>query len=54
MGLGALIKRTGTLRYLFEAKGLGANLTGTQNPVPVTLTIGADTGTTSVAADISH
>jgi YVTN family beta-propeller protein len=54
VGLGALIKRTGTLRYLFEAKGLGANLTGTVNTVYATLTIGGDSGATSVTAEISH
>jgi len=52
--LEALIKRTGTLRYAFDAEAKGADLTGTTNPVPVTLTIGADTGTTSVTADIDH
>jgi hypothetical protein len=31
-----------------------ANLTGTVNPVPVTLTIGEDCGTTSVEALIIH
>jgi len=31
-----------------------ASLTGTTNPVPVTLTIGDDTGTTSVTALIFH
>jgi hypothetical protein len=30
-----------------------ANLTGTANPVPVTLTIGDDSGATSVNANIS-
>jgi hypothetical protein len=54
LGLGALIKRTGTLRYLFEAKGLGANLTGTVNTVYATLTIGGDSGATSVTALINH
>ena len=60
VGLGALIKRTGTLRYLFEAKGLGANLTGTVNTVYVTLAIGggsysnSNSGATSVTAEISH
>jgi YVTN family beta-propeller protein len=53
VGLGALIKRTGTLRYLFEAKGLGANLTGTVNTVYVTLAIGGDSGATSVTAHIN-
>ncbi len=45
VGLGALIKPTGTLRYAFQAKATGANLTGIVNPVPVTLTIGGNTGT---------
>ncbi|MGH6847705.1 MAG: YncE family protein, partial [Methylocella sp.] len=40
VGLGALIKPTGTMRYLFEAKGRGANLTGTENTVYATLIIG--------------
>jgi hypothetical protein len=60
VGLRALIKRTGTLRYLFEAKGLGANLTGTTNTVYATLAIGggsfsnSNSGATSVTAEISH
>jgi hypothetical protein len=52
--LKALIKRTGTLRYAFQTKAKGADLTDTKNPVPVTLTIGDDRGTTSVTAHISH
>jgi hypothetical protein len=52
--LEALIKRTGTLRYAFDAKARHANLTGTKNPVPVMLTIGDDSGATSVKARISH
>ena len=52
--LHALIKRTGTLRYAFDAEARHANLTGTKNPVPVMLTIGDDSGTTSVKARISH
>jgi uncharacterized repeat protein (TIGR03803 family) len=52
--LEALIKRTGTLRYAFHAEGKGANLTGTVNPVQVMLTIGGDSGATSVKADIDH
>jgi hypothetical protein len=52
--LEVLIKRTGTLRYAFNAKGRHANFTGTTNPVPVTLTIGGDSGTASVKADIDH
>jgi hypothetical protein len=60
VGLGALIKPTGTLRYLFEAKANGANLTGTVNTVYATLAIGggsfsnSNSGATSVTADISH
>ncbi len=53
MSLGAVIKPTGTLRYLFEAKANGANLAGTKNTVYTTLTIGDDSGTTSVTAAIS-
>ena len=53
MSLEAKIKPTGTLRYAFNAEGDGASLTGTTNPVPVTLTIGDDSGTTSVKAKIS-
>jgi YVTN family beta-propeller protein len=52
--LEALIKRTGTLRYAFDAEAKGADLTGTTNPVPVSLTIGANSGTTSVTVDIHH
>jgi YVTN family beta-propeller protein len=48
--LEALIKRTGTLRYAFNAKAKGANLTGTTNPVQVSLIIGDESGTTSVNA----
>jgi hypothetical protein len=50
--LNALIKPTGTLRYAFHAAATGASLTGTKNPVQVTLTIGDDRGLTSVAARI--
>ena len=66
--LEALIKPTGTLRYAFQAKGVGASFTGTQNPVYVTLALGGDSsgdsgatsvtaqifGTSSVTAKISH
>jgi hypothetical protein len=38
------VRRVGTTR----------RLTGTTNAVPVTLTIGGDSGTTSVKADIDH
>jgi hypothetical protein len=54
VNLDALIKPTGTLRYEFHAKGQGASLTGTTNPVPVSLTIGDDTGTTPVTAHIAR
>jgi hypothetical protein len=48
-GLQAFIEPTGTLRYAFSAVAWSAtSLTGTTVPVPVTLTIGTDTGTTSV------
>ena len=53
VGLGALIKPTGTLRYAFLAKATGPDLTGTKNPVYATLTIGGDSGATSVTAAIS-
>ncbi len=54
MSLEALIKPTGTLRYAFHAEATDANLTGTKNDVYVTLTIGDDSGATSVRADIDH
>ena len=60
VGLRALIKPTGTLRYTFEAQARGANLTGTVNTVYATLAIGggsfsnSNSGATSVTADISH
>ena len=50
--LKAAIKSTGTLRYNFQAGAQNASLTGTQNAVPVTLTIGGDSGATSVTATI--
>jgi YVTN family beta-propeller protein len=51
--LEALIKRTGTLRYAFDAEAKGTNLTGTVNTVYVTLIIGDDSGATSVTAQIT-
>jgi hypothetical protein len=51
--LEALIEPTGTLRYAFAAKAVHANLTGTKNPVTVRLSIGVDSGITSVTAHIS-
>jgi YVTN family beta-propeller protein len=50
----AQIAPTGTLRYAFAAAAEHPNLTGTTNPVPVSLTIGSDTGTKSVNALIFH
>jgi uncharacterized repeat protein (TIGR03803 family) len=44
---------TGSKRYAFTAVAENASLTGTTNPVTVTLTIGDDTGTTSIKAKIS-
>jgi hypothetical protein len=52
--LEVLIEHTGTLRYALQAKAVLASFTRTVNPVPVTLTIGNDTGTTSVKALIFH
>ncbi len=51
--LEAAIEQTGTLQYAFQAKAVHANLTGTKNPVTVRLSIGVDSGTTSVTAHIS-
>jgi YVTN family beta-propeller protein len=52
VSLQAVIAPTGTLRYAFVAAAQRASLTGSKNPVPVMLTIGANTGTTSVKARI--
>ena len=54
VSLEALIKPTSTLRYAFQAKATGANLSGTTNTVYATLIIGGDSGATSVMAKISH
>lgn len=48
----ALIAPLGNNRFGFQAAAYGANLSGTQNPVTVELTIGNDSGTTSVKAII--
>jgi hypothetical protein len=50
VNLQALITPTGGLRYAFLAAAERASLTGTTNPVQVTLTIGNDSGTISVKA----
>jgi hypothetical protein len=39
-------------QFTFTAEGTGVNLTGIANPVAVTLTIGDDSGTTTVTAEI--
>jgi hypothetical protein len=48
----ALIAPLGNNRFGFQAAAYGANLSGTQNPVTVELTIGNDSGATSVNAII--
>jgi uncharacterized repeat protein (TIGR03803 family) len=53
VSLKARITPTATLQYAFHAKVTGASLTGTTNPVYVTLIISGDSGATSVAATIS-
>jgi len=50
----AAIEHTGTLQYAFQAKAVRASFTGTMSPVYVTLTIGGDSGATSVTALIFH
>jgi YVTN family beta-propeller protein len=45
--LEARIELTGSLRYAFHAEAKGANLSGTTNPVQVSLGIGDDAGLTS-------
>jgi YVTN family beta-propeller protein len=52
--LGVGIAQTGAKRYAFAAAAQKPSLTGTVNPVPVTVTIGDDSGTVSVKADIDH
>ena len=53
-GLGVLIQPLPDGSFWFGAAGAHANLTGTANPVPVTLTIGDDAGSTSVVATDIH
>ena len=48
----ALITPSGSNRFVFQAAAYGANLSGIKNPVTVRLTIGDDSGTTSVNAVI--
>ena len=47
-----LIKPLGGNQFLVQVAEYGANLSGIMNPVTVALTIGDDTGTTSVNAII--
>jgi YVTN family beta-propeller protein len=54
VSLKAQITPTATLQYAFHAKAQGVSLTGTTNAVYVTLTIGGDSGATSVTALIKH
>jgi hypothetical protein len=46
------IEPTGAKRYAFHTNAHDANLAGTRNQVSVTLTIGDDSGTTPVKAEI--
>jgi uncharacterized repeat protein (TIGR03803 family) len=46
----ASIEPTGTLRYSAAGEARGVNLTGTRNPVQVTLTIGQHTASTAATA----
>jgi len=54
VALQAAIEHTGTLRYAFQAKAVHASLTGTTNPVTVRLSLGVDSGITSITAKIFH
>ena len=46
------LTNTSTRQYSLQAEAKKASLTGTVNPVPVTLTIGNDGSTTSIKAQI--
>jgi len=50
--LAVQIASLGGNQYSLKASGTGANLSGIANPVPVTLTIGNNTGKVSVTAGI--
>ena len=52
--LEAKIELRGGFRYAFHAEVKGANLSGTTNPVQVSLGIGKDAGLTSVKADFDR
>jgi len=52
--LQAKITRLGSNQFKCEVEGEHADLTGIANPVTVTLTIGADSGSTTVRAKFDH
>jgi len=52
VALEALIASSDGKSFTLQAEGKGADLTGTVNPVAVGLTIGDDSGTTTVTAQI--
>jgi hypothetical protein len=52
--LAVAIEPIATKRYALEAAALDVNLKGTKNPMPMTLTIGDDSGTTSVKTGIDR
>lgn len=54
VSLQASITPAGVLRYALNASVTGASLTGTKNPVYVTMIIGDDSGATSVRATIIY
>lgn len=53
VALEAKLTDLGAGSFEFKAEGDGADLAGITNPVMVTLTIGDDTGTTTVTADLA-
>jgi uncharacterized repeat protein (TIGR03803 family) len=53
VSLHAVIAPTGAKRFSFQAGAQNASLTGTVNPVPVTLTIGNNNGSASVSATLA-
>ena len=52
--LDATLTPLGGQHYAFAAEGRHADLTGIANPVTITLTIGDDSGSTSVTAQFKH
>ncbi|MGH6839302.1 MAG: choice-of-anchor tandem repeat GloVer-containing protein [Methylocella sp.] len=53
VSLHAAIMPTGAKRFSFQAGAQNASLTGTKNPVPLTLTVGNNSGTASVSATLA-